>query len=185
MLHMEQKSYKLEIIRVLLKKNSHIREIAKKLNINHMMVVRKIKELSKENVVDFTQEGKNQTYFLKKTAETQAYVFIAEQYILIQAIIKYPGLRGIIEKIQRDKRIKLAVLFGSYAKGLAGKDSDIDIFIETKNTSLKKELALIDSKLSIKIGMYNKETNLIKEIDKDHVIIKGIEYYYEKNQFFG
>jgi len=185
MLHMEQKSYKLEIIRVLLRENSHIREIAKKLNINHMMIVRKIKELSKENVVDFTQEGKNQTYFLKKTAEAQAYAFIAGQYSLLQTIIKYPELRSIIEKIQRDKRIKLAVLFGSYAKGLAKKDSDIDIFIETKNQNLKKELALIDSKLSIKIGVYNKENNLIKEIDKNHVIIKGIEHYYEKNQFFG
>lgn len=185
MFHMEQKSYKLEIIRVLLRKNSHIREIAKKLNTNHMMIVRKIKELSKENVVDFTQEGKNQTYFLKKTAETQAYVFITEKYSLLQTIVKYPELRSIIEKIQREKRIKLAVLFGSYAKGLAGKDSDVDVFIETKNTNLKRELALIDSKLSIKIGTYNKETNLIKEIDKNHVIIKGIEYYYEKNQFFG
>ena len=67
---MEQKSYKLEIIRVLLKKNSHIREIAKKLNINHMMVVRKIKELSKENVVDFTQEGKNQTYFFHNNIQS-------------------------------------------------------------------------------------------------------------------
>jgi len=182
---MEQKSYKLEIINVLLKGNIHIRGIAKKLNTNHMMIVRKIKELSKENVVDFTQEGKNQTYFLKKTAEAQAYVFIAEEYNLLQTITKYPGLRGIIEKIQRDKRIKLAVLFGSYAKGLAGKDSDIDVFIETKDKNLKKELALIDSKLSIKIGTYNKENILIKEIDKDHIIIKGIEYYYEKNQFFG
>ena len=42
---MEQKNYKLEIINVLLKGNSHVREIAKKLNINHMMIVRKIKEL--------------------------------------------------------------------------------------------------------------------------------------------
>jgi len=185
MLHMEQKSYKLEIINILLKENSYVREIAKKLNINHMMIVRKIKELSKENVVDFTQEGKNQTYFLKKTAESKVYIFITEQYNLLQTIAKYPGLRNLIEKIQGDKKIKLAILFGSYAKGLAGKDSDIDVFIETKNKNLKKELALIDSKLSIKIGTYNKENNLIKEIDKNHVIIKGIEYYYEKNQFFG
>ncbi len=181
---MEQKSYKLEIINVLLKGNSHVRGIAKKLNTNHMMIVRKIKELSKENVVDFTQEGKNQTYFLKKTVETQAYTFIAEKYNLLQTIAKYPGLRNIIEKIQREKKIKLAILFGSYAKGLAKKDSDIDIFIESKDKNLKKELALVDSKLSIKIGAYNREDNMIKEIDKNHVIIKGIQYYYEKNQFF-
>ena len=90
----------------------------------------------------------------------------------------------IIEKIQNDKRIRLAILFGSYAKGLAKKDSDIDIFIETNNKKIKDDISLIDSKLSIKIGKYNKSNLLIKEIEKNHVIIKGGEYYYERNQFF-
>jgi predicted nucleotidyltransferase len=181
---MEQKNYKLEIINVLLKRKYHIRKIAEELKINHMMIVRKIKQLSDENVVDFTKQGKNQVYFLKKTVESRAYTFIAENYNLVKTISKYPELRSIVEKIQKDERIKLALLFGSYAKGIAKKESDIDIFIETRNKNLKRELSLIDSKLSIKIGMYNKQDNLIKEIDKDHIVIKGIEHYYEKNQFF-
>ncbi|MDD5087042.1 MAG: nucleotidyltransferase domain-containing protein [Candidatus Nanoarchaeia archaeon] len=181
---MEQKNYKLEIINVLLKEKSHIRKIANKLNINHMMIVRKIKHLSNENVVDFTKQGKNQVYFLKKTVESRAYVFIAETSNLIKTISKYSELRSIVEKIQKDKRIKLALLFGSYAKGIAKKESDIDIFIETENNNIKKEFNLIDSRLSIKIGKYSMKNDLIKEIDKDHVVIKGVEYYYEKNQFF-
>jgi len=70
------------------------------------------------------------------------------------------------------------LIFGSYAKGTAKKESDIDIFIETKNKNLKRELSLTDSKLSIKTGLYNKQDNLVKEIDKNHIVIKGIEYYY-------
>lgn len=31
--------------------------------------------------------------------------------------------------------------------------------------------------------MYNKESLLIKEIERNHVIIKGIEIYYEKINF--
>ena len=184
MLHMEQRNYKLEIVKLLSKEKSHIRAIAKKLNTNHMMIVRKIKELSEENVVDSILEGKNKVYFLKKTAEARSYVFMSEYYIQNKTIKKYPELRNIIEKIQKDKRIKLAILFGSYAKELAKKDSDIDIFIETKNKNIKKDIGLVDSALNIKIGMYNKENNLIKEIKKNHVILKGIEEYYEKNQFF-
>lgn len=182
---MEQKDYKLEIVGLLLRERNHIRGTAKKLDTNHMIVVRKIKQLAKANVVDFVQEGKNKTYFLKKTAEAKAYVFMAENYKLIQTLIKYPALRGVIERIQKDKRINLAILFGSYAKGLATKSSDIDIYIETKNINLKKELQLIDSKLSIKIGEYDKESLLIQEIERNHVIIKGVEEYYEKNRFFG
>ena len=180
MLHMEQKDYKSEIVGLLLKERYHIRGLAKKLDTNHMIVVRKIRELAKSNVVDFVQEGKNKTYFLKKTAEAKVYVFMAENYKLIQTLTRYPALRGIVERIQKDKKIGLAILFGSYAKGLAIKNSDIDIYIETKNRSLKKELQLIDSKLSIKIGEYDKESPLIQEIEKNHVIIKGVEGYYEK-----
>jgi len=184
MLHMEQKDYKLEIINLLLKEKSHAREIAKKLNINHMTINRKLRELSKENVLDFKQEGKNKAYFLKKSVEAKNYIYITEQYLLLKTLEKYPNLRNIIEKIQKNKKIKLAILFGSYAKKIAKKESDIDIFIEIKDKNIKKELQLISSRLSIKLGDYNKENNLIKEIEKNHVIIKGIEEYYEKNKFF-
>ena len=184
MLHMEQKSYKLEIIDILLKEDSHARGIAKKININHMMVVRKLKDLLEENVVDFKQEGKNKVFYLKKTSEAIAYLTITESYKLVRLLSKYPELRNIIEKIQNNKKVDLAIIFGSYAKGLAKKESDIDIFIETTDRDLKHSIELIDSKLSVKIGMYNKENLLINEIDKNHVIIKGIEKYYERRRIF-
>ncbi len=76
------------------------------------------------------------------------------------------------------------MIFGSYAKGTAAKNSDVDIFIETNDKKIKEELSIIDSKLSIKIGDYNKNNPLIKEIERNHTIIKGVEEYYEKNKFF-
>ncbi|MEK6812378.1 MAG: nucleotidyltransferase domain-containing protein [Nanoarchaeota archaeon] len=184
---MEQKNYKedyrLEIINILLKGRMHVRGIAKKLEVNHMIISRKMQELFNENVVNFKQEGKNKVFFIKGTEEARNYVFITEQYKLLKVLSKYPLLRNIIEKIQKDKRIKLAILFGSYAKGLADEKSDVDIFIESNNRGIKKELSLLDSELSIKIGKYDKNNNLIKEIEKNHVIIKGVSEYYEKNKF--
>ncbi len=184
MLHMEQKNYKLEILNKLLKSPNHVRGIASSLNTNHMMVSRKVNELLKENVVDYKQEGKNKVYFLKKTIEARQYILMAEQYKLLQFLKKYPNLRKIIEKIQKNKKIKLAILFGSYAKGIAKKDSDIDIYIETTNRKIKQELEILDSKLNVKIGKYDRTSFLIKEIEKNHIIIKGMEEYYEKREFF-
>ena len=181
---MEQKDYKLEIVGVLLKKQCHIREIAKILEINHMTVLRKIKELSKENIVDYNKEGKNKVYFLKKTIESKIYAYTFENYNLLIIIKKYPFLRSIIEKIQRNPKVNLTILFGSYAKGNPKKESDVDIYIENKNPRLKKEIENIDTRLSVKIGEYNKSNLLIKEIEKNHVIIKGVEQYYERNKFF-
>jgi predicted nucleotidyltransferase len=181
---MEQKDYSLEIVNLLLKEKLHVRALAKKLNTNHMTISRKIKILLEENVVDFKEQGKNNIYFLKNNSEAKSFVFIAENYKLKQLLKKHPPLRQIIEKIQVNNKIKLAIIFGSYAKGLAKKTSDVDVYIETQNLGLKKELEMKDSMLSIKIGKYNKSSLLIKEIEKNHVIIKGVEKFYEKSGFF-
>ncbi|GBE19822.1 nucleotidyltransferase domain protein [archaeon BMS3Abin17] len=181
---MEQKDYKTEIIIALLKGESHVREIAKNLSINHMMISRKIKELSDENIADYKEKGKNKVYFLKNTIEAKTHIFKAEQYKLIRILGKYPNLREIFEKIQKDKRIKMSLLFGSYAKGIAKPNSDIDVYIETSNKEIKKDTENINSSLSIKIGKYNKSNLLAKEIEKNHIIIKGVEEYYEKHRFF-
>jgi len=184
MLHMEQKDYKLEIIGELLKEQNHARDIAKKLEINHMIIIRKLKELLGENVVDYIQKGKNKTYFLKKTIEAKAFILKYEYYKIIQILKKYPNLRNVFEKIQENKKIRLAVLFGSYAKHNAGRNSDIDIYVESNDKNLKKELEKINSRLSIKIGKFDLSALLVKEIIKNHVIIKGVEEYYEKIKFF-
>ena len=64
---MAQKDYTGEIVLDLLGRSSHLRGIAGHLSINHMTVARRIKDLIKENVVDFRVEGKNKVFFLKKT----------------------------------------------------------------------------------------------------------------------
>jgi predicted nucleotidyltransferase len=184
MLHMEHKNYKLEIILKLINEKNHIREIAKLLHTNHMIIVRRMNELMKENVVDFEEKGKNKIFFLKKSIEAKNYVLISEIYRLTILLEKYPFLRKLIQKIQLDKRIKLAILFGSHSKGIARKNSDIDLYIESSSKELKKDLLKIDSRLSLKMGKYDSKNILIKEIGRNHVILKGFEEFYAKNGFF-
>lgn len=184
MLHMEQKDYKFEIVNFLLSKESHVRGIAKTLDINHMTIQRKINELKMENVVDFREEGRNKVFFLKRTIESKSIIYQTENYKLIKTLEKYPELRKIIEIIKKNQKIKLAILFGSYAKGIAKKSSDVDVFLETTDIKLKNEISDINSRLNIKIGKYKKDSLLIKEIEKNHVVIKGVELYYEKNKLF-
>lgn len=188
MLHMEQYCYdnpKLEILGILLKeKQGHIRKIARDLKVNPMLITRKIKELLKENIVDFKQEGKNKVFSIKKSLEAKNSVLIYETNKLSKLIQKYPETRKIIEAIQANPKIFLAIIFGSYSKFTADKTSDIDLFIETENSDLKKELSFLSSKLSIKIGKYDKTSDLIKEIEKNHIVIKNLEGYYEKAGVF-
>jgi len=173
---MEQISY--NILSLIQKEDIHSRELAKRLKTNHMTISRRIKKLEEENIIDFKSEGKNKVYFLKKTIEAREYIKIVEHAKLINIIKKYPRLRKIVEKIQ-SKNVELAILFGSYSKGTENKNSDFDIYINTTNRKIKTELELIDSKISVKIGEFNKENLLIKEIIKNNIIIKGVEKYYE------
>jgi len=181
---MEQNNTGLKIVEELLRNENHIRGIAKKLGMNHTLILRKTDELSKANVVDFRREGRNKVYFLKKSVEAKRYAFMAESYKITKLLQMYPNLRAVIERIQKNDEIKLAVLFGSYAKGIAKGDSDIDIYVETRDVKIKQEIERIDNRLNVKIGEYDSSNLLIMEIAKNHVIIKGIEEYYEKNKFF-
>jgi predicted nucleotidyltransferase len=181
---MEQKDYTMEIVLELLKKENHVRGIAKALGTNHMTISRRIKELHKKNIVDYNEQGKNKTYFLKKTAEAKAYLMMAEHYKFVKTLEKYGSLRIVVDKIQKNKKIELALLFGSYAKGLAKHESDIDIYLDTTDRKIKQEIESVDAKASVKIGEFSADNLLIKEIIKNHVILKGGERYYEKIGFF-
>ncbi|PKG31601.1 nucleotidyltransferase domain-containing protein [Methanoregula sp.] len=169
---------------LLLREDLHPRAIAEKLGTNHMTVSRKLRELREDNCVDFRTEGKNKVFFVKKTLEGRNAAATAEIYRQSQAARKYPVLRGIFRTIQDEPGIQLAILFGSYAKGFATRNSDIDIFIETPDASLKNQLEQRNSSLSVKIGGFDLESPLIREIIKDHVIIRGVEAYFEKTGFF-
>ncbi|MEK6894370.1 MAG: nucleotidyltransferase domain-containing protein [Nanoarchaeota archaeon] len=175
-------SYEHEIILTLLRGENHGRGIAKMLNVNHMSVLRILKSLMIQNIVDYREEGKNKVYFLKNGIESNIAINMAEQYKLAQTLKKYPNLRNIIEEVQKNREVRLALLFGSYAKGLAKESSDIDIYIESLDQKLKKELEVIEPNASIKLGKYDQNNLLIKEIEKNHVIIKGVEEYYEKQK---
>lgn len=181
---MSQNNYNFKILEALLRSENHIRGMAKLLNTNQTTIARKVAELHEQNVLDYKTEGKNKVFFIKKTLEAKQYVHMEEMNKLVQTVKKYALLRRIIEHIQKNDKIALAILFGSYAKGEAKENSDIDIYIDTKNKAIKEEVEKIDSRIDAKIGNYNKDSLLIREIEKNHVVIKGAELFYEKNKFF-
>ena len=100
-----------------------------------------------------------------------------------KAIETYPVLRGIIHAVLENPDIHLALLFGSYAKGTAHDKSDIDLFVETRDPNVKNDLEKRHRTLSVKTGAFDRENLLIREIIKDHIIVRGMEDYYEKIRF--
>ncbi len=178
----------LEIIEVIRKQPNHIRKISQSLNMIPSTVMRIMKRLEKERVVDYERQGRNKKYFLKDTPEAQGYLYLAEEYKLIKLLQK-AKLRRIIKELKQETNNELIILFGSQVKGSANKNSDIDVYVETTSKKLKSKLTLISEKLQIKLGKFNKHSLLSKEIIKDHVLVQNKERFYaliknEENQFY-
>ena len=173
-----------EIVALLLKDDLHPRAIAEKLSGNHATVLRKLRDLEEENCVDFRMEGKNKTYTVKRSIEGRNAAMIAELYKQSAIISRYPALRGIFTAVHEMPDVSLALLFGSYAKGLATAESDIDLFIETTDPGIKKQLEQRHIRLSVKTGLFDTNDLLVREIVKDHVIIRGVEIYFDRTGRF-
>ena len=163
-----------EIVALLTREDLHTRAIADQLRSNHATVLRKLRDLTEDNIVDFRIEGKNKVFNLKRTMEGRNAAMIAEIYKQSSIVSKYPVLRGIVQAIQEMPEIPLAILYGSFVKGLATKGSDIDIYIETSDTQMKKLLEKKHSSISVKIGKFDTSNLLIREMMKDHIIIRGV-----------
>ena len=177
-------NYTHEILLLLLRKDMHGRELAKELETSLTRVQSILTELRNINVLDYKVEGKNHIYFIKNNLTAKSFIINAENYKLAKIINKHPKLEPIFQDIIQKSKCSVIILFGSYAKGNSKKDSDIDIYIETTNPKTKEEVQKIYDLISVKIGKFNPEDLLIKEIIKNHAIIKGGEEYYEKLKVF-
>lgn len=174
----------LEIVLALIKERAHLRQIARTIQESHVTVLRKINPLVKENVLDYKLEGKNKVFFLKNNLKAKNYVYSAEIYKLSKIINKRPELGIIFEDVKKIAEKGLVILFGSYVKGSSKKESDIDVYIETTNSNIKNKIKEMHSKVNVKTGKFDLNSLLIKEIIKNHVIIRGVEEFYEKSRFF-
>jgi len=173
-----------ELILLLLKKEMHGRELSKELHTSLTRVQNILNELRNCNVIDYRTEGRNHVFFIKKNLVSKAFVFSAENYKLAKLLRKYTFLEPLFKDLTEKHPKKMIVLFGSYAKFIPKTESDIDLFIETNDKKVKENAELLNNLLSVKIGEFNPNDLLIKEIIKNHVIIQGQEEFYEKRGFF-
>lgn len=177
MVYMLQKRNDFELLSALQHTKKHIRQLAQEVGVPPSTISRILARLEEENVVDFTRQGKNKIYFLKQTLEAKQYLLFSEQYKFLQ-LIQEPSLRRICKELQEKTNGELLLLFGSFANNMQTTTSDIDIYVETKDVTLRSKLQSIDQRLSIQMGHFEKSSALAQEIIKKHVVIQNVERFY-------
>jgi predicted nucleotidyltransferase len=177
-------NHKYEVLLLLLKKEMHGRELTKELKTSLTRIQAILNELREYNVLDYKVEGKNHIYFIKKNLVAKSFILNAENYKFAKLLRKYQTLEPLFKDLVEKYSNRMIVLFGSYAKFIPKEDSDIDIYLDTTDKKIKENLQMISDRLSIKIGKFNPDDLLIKEIIKNHIIIQGGEEFYERLGFF-
>ena len=159
----------------------YLREISKLTKIPLKTTQTLIAHLEKDKILKSAVSGKNKYFKLNlDNLQTKFYLLQSELHKASLFIEKYPLLKTFIKEIKTNAPI---IIFGSFAKFKADKDSDLDLLIVSKE---KEELPFhllgynihkIELSEKAFIKAIEKNETLIKEIAENHIILNNHSFY--------
>ena len=162
-------------------KQLYLREISKLTKIPLKTIQNTVQTLEKENIFKSLVKGKNKYFRLNKdNIQTKFCLLQAEIYKTLLFIQKYPLFKLFLKEIKSNN---LLIVFGSFSKFKADKNSDLDLLIISKDGE-KIPLHLISyntHKIELTessfIKSLEKQEILIKEIEDNHIILNNHSFY--------
>ena len=165
----------------------YIREVQKLLKISPRTAQLILEDLEDKGIIESKIRGKIKTYKIKLSTFTKKYFVFVEQYKAIAFLENNLMIKEIIEKITPNIK-GIGIIFGSYAKGIEKKESDLDIFVVGNYN--KEEIKRVSKNWGVDISVkcypmktFEKNINkdiLLKEILKNHLIFVNVEQFIKK-----
>ncbi len=166
--------------------NLHMRAMAKLLDTSHMTLLPHLKRLEELKILKTEKVGKNKQYTLNRdNLLTKYYLIATEELVTIEYLEKTFLIKKLAEHLNNIDISNPLILFGSYAKGYATEESDIDLFsigklTENQQNHIKKFEATFGKKTNIKnataenfnAGLRTGDI-LIKEVVANHIVISN------------
>jgi predicted nucleotidyltransferase len=172
-----------------------IHGIAKKLRKSYTLVYNNITFLEKQGIVTKEDVPPGKIIKINKFVAKDILIDI-ETKIRYNFLVKHPWVKVMLNDIL--KQVKnpffIMIVFGSYAKGKNDNKSDLDILFinDDKDTIFELENATKESYTKVKKSIHSISTDNLKEMTnnpedfnignearKHHVILFGIENYYQ------
>ncbi|MBU4501385.1 MAG: nucleotidyltransferase domain-containing protein [Nanoarchaeota archaeon] len=153
------------------------RELCKKASVSIGGTQQVLKDYS--NFIDKKAEGRNTYYSLKENLETLYLKRIIEIKKVQVFIGKNPRFKEFFDYFVKNNIDCL--VFGSYAKGMFSKISDIDILALSLKNILEHLCPVRVHAVSLTKSQFEsalkKSETLINEISYNHIIINGVDYF--------
>ncbi|MBI2125452.1 nucleotidyltransferase domain-containing protein [Candidatus Woesearchaeota archaeon] len=162
----------------------YIREVERLLKISPRTAQLILEDLEDKGIIESKTKGKIKTYKINPSEFTKRYLVLVEQYKAIAFLEKRLLIKEIIEKIIPHIS-GIAVIFGSYVKGLEKEGSDLDIFVagdynQDEITKVSKNLGIEISVRCYPLKTFEKNLTkdiLLKEVLKNHVVFVNVEQF--------
>ena len=160
----------------------YLREISKASGLALRTTQRVLTELEKARIVKSQVRGKNKYFYLNiENIETKYMLLQAESQRTLAFLEKYPVFKTFLKEIKNETYP--IIVFGSFAKFLATKTSDVDILvIADKKTELPRHL--LPNKiheLRLSAGNFRKAykagETLIKKVEENHIILNSHSFF--------
>ena len=150
-------------------KRWHFEELVKETGISRERVNYFLKELLEEGFIKKVKQKGKMPYYL---ANRESIKFRNEKRLYGLSILSKSGL---FEHISKLKKIKTAILFGSFSRGDWSKSSDIDLFIYGDDKDFAEGEFEIKLDKEIQTFSYKDPKKIKKELDSKLIpnIIKG------------
>lgn len=162
-------------------KEFYLREISRLSKISLKNVQNILNSLEKGRIVKSSLRGKNKYFRLNlDNLQTKFCLLQAEIYKTLLFLEKYPQFKTFLKEIFTRTPL---IAFGSFAKFIASKDSDLDLLIISKGEE-KLQAYLLPYKIhEIRLSeesfrkALEKQEALIKEIEANRVILNNHSFY--------
>ncbi len=159
----------------------YLRQISKLAKIPLKTCQNILASLEKFNILKSRIEGKNKYFLLNlENIRTKSYLQQAEIYQTDMFVEKYPQFKLFLKSLNTNVPI---IIFGSFAKFAADKNSDLDLLIISKE-ELKLPYYLLPFNLhQIKMSektflkALREQEDLIKEVEENHIILNNHSFY--------
>ncbi len=163
------------------KRQFYLRGISKLSNLPLKTVQNTLVKLEGEKILKSKTEGKNRYFSLNlDNIKTKSILLQSEVYRTDIFLETYPQFKTFLKSLNTNVPL---IIFGSFARFTAGKNSDLDLLIISSKEQ-KLPFHLIPNKvhqirLSEKsfIKSLNKNEILIKEIEESHIILNNHSFY--------
>lgn len=178
----------IKILKLLLDRKEEkftIKKISEVLKINYRIAYERTAALEKEGLLKITKVGNSKICEL--TYNFNSKIYEAEYSRMSDLFKKNKDFLVLHDRLSELNFVFVALLFGSYAKGEAGKHSDIDILtIGGDEKEIQRTISLLPDKIHLTIISYeefinmakSREFNVVNEAIKNNIILMGKEEYY-------